>query len=186
MSKRCEWANCKPLIEYHDNEWGQPVHDDKILFEFLILEGAQAGLSWKTILMKRRGYKEAFKNFNISKVASFTETEVKRLMSNPDIIRNRLKIQSAILSAKIILSLQEEFGSFDKYIWNFIKSKPKVNKFKNLQEVPTATKESKSMSKDMKKRGFTFVGPIICYSFMQAVGMVNDHEVHCLKWKELQ
>ena len=186
MINRCEWAKDDLMIEYHDNEWGVPVHDDRKLFEFLILDGAQAGLSWSTILKKRKGYQLAFSNFNASKIAAFGNRKIEKLMQNSNIIRNRLKINSAISGAKAFLEIQKKYGSFDKYIWSFVQGKPKVNKIYNLREIQVFTNEAKEMSNSLKKDGFNFVGPTICYAFMQAVGMVNDHEVGCFRWSEVQ
>ena len=186
MGKRCTWAKDDLMFEYHDKEWGLPLHDDRTLFEFLILEGAQAGLSWSTILKKRKGYQLAFNNFNASKVAVYGDREIVSLMQNTQIIRNRLKINSAISGAKAFLEIQKDFGSFDRYIWGFVNGKPINNKINQMEEIPAVTKESEKMSKDLKKRGFKFVGPTICYAFMQAVGMVNDHEVGCFRWEEVQ
>ena len=184
--KRCEWAGSEPLyVAYHDQEWGVPQHDDGKLFEMLILEGAQAGLSWSTILKKRESYRKAFEDFDPQKVAEFDESEVAELLKNPGIVRNRLKINAAVQNAKALLAVQDEFGSFDKYIWGFVGGEPKVNTWKSLGEIPAQTAESQAMSKDLKKRGFRFVGPTICYAFMQAVGMVNDHVVHCFRYQEL-
>ncbi len=180
--KRCGWVDTDPIyINYHDEEWGIPVHDDRLLFEFLILEGAQAGLSWITILKKREIYKKAFDNFDALKIAEYDEKKIAELMNNSGIIRNKLKIKSAVKNAKAFLKVQDEFGSFDKYIWRFIGGKPKINYWENLKEVPAKTHESEEMSKDLKKRGFNFVGPTICYAFMQAVGMVDDHINDCFK-----
>jgi DNA-3-methyladenine glycosylase I len=185
--QRCEWATSSALyMEYHDLEWGAPAHDDKTLFEFLILEGAQAGLSWSTILNKRQAYLQAFDNFEPSKVASYDDTKVQQLLANPGIVRNRLKIQAAIQNARSFLEIQDKYGSFDTYIWQFVDGKPVLNSWKSLQEIPATTKESDAMSKELKKRGFTFVGSTICYAFMQAVGMVNDHTVDCFRWQEVQ
>jgi DNA-3-methyladenine glycosylase I len=184
--KRCEWAGSEPLyVAYHDQEWGVPQHDDGKLFEMLILEGAQAGLSWSTILKKRESYRKAFEDFDPQKVAEFDESEVAELLKNPGIVRNRLKVSAAVQNAKALLEVQDEFGSFDKYIWGFVGGEPKVNTRKSLGEIPAQTAESQAMSKDLKKRGFRFVGPTICYAFMQAVGMVNDHVVHCFRYQEL-
>ncbi|MEJ2265414.1 MAG: DNA-3-methyladenine glycosylase I [Anaerolineales bacterium] len=184
--KRCEWAGSEPLyVAYHDQEWGVPQHDDGKLFEMLILEGAQAGLSWSTILKKRESYRKAFEDFDPQKVAEFDESEVAELLKNPGIVRNRLKVSAAVQNAKALLEVQDEFGSFDKYIWGFVGGEPKVNTWKSLGEIPAQTAESQAMSKDLKKRGFRFVGPTICYAFMQAVGMVNDHVVHCFRYQEL-
>jgi DNA-3-methyladenine glycosylase I len=185
--QRCEWGNSSPLfIDYHDNEWGVPVHDERMLFEFLILEGAQAGLSWSTILNKRQAYLQAFDNFEPTKVASYDDTKVQALLANPGIVRNRLKIQAAIQNARSFLEIQEKYGSFDTFIWQFVDGKPVQNSWKSLQEIPPTTKESDAMSKELKKRGFTFVGSTICYAFMQAVGIVNDHIVDCFRWQEVQ
>ena len=185
--QRCEWGTSSALyIEYHDMEWGVPVHDERKLFEFLILEGAQAGLSWSTILNKRQAYMQAFDNFEPAKVASYDDTRVQQLLTNSGIVRNRLKIQAAIQNARSFLVIQDQYGSFDTYIWQFVDGKPVQNSWKSLQEIPATTKESDAMSKELKKRGFTFVGSTICYAFMQAVGMVNDHIVDCFRWQEVQ
>ncbi len=181
MKIRCGWAKDDLNIEYHDNEWGIPQHDDKKLFEFLVLEGAQAGLSWSTILKLREGYRKAFSNFDPLKVSKYTSKHIEKLLNNPKIIRNRLKINSAINNAKYFLKIQKEFGSFDKYVWNFVNHKPIMNNFKKFTDLPTSTLISKKLSKDLKIRGFTFVGPIICYALMQAIGMVNDHTYGCFK-----
>ena len=173
------------MKEYHDKEWGVPVHDDQRLFEFLILEGAQAGLSWNTILLKRENFREAFDNFDYKKIASYNEKKVEELLNNAGIIRNRLKIGATISNAKAILQVQEEFGSFDNYIWKFIDNNPIVNKFKSLDELPAKTEMSEQISKDLKKRGFKFVGPTIIYSFMQAIGMTNDHTTDCFRYEEI-
>jgi DNA-3-methyladenine glycosylase I len=186
MDKRCKWAKDDLMIEYHDREWGLPLHDDRALFEFLILEGAQAGLSWSTILKRRKGYQIAFNNFDASKVAAYGDKEIEKLMQNTQIIRNRLKINSTISGAKALLEIQKDFGSFNKYIWGFVNDKPIINNINQLRDIRTFTRESEEMSKDLKKRGFNFVGPTICYAFMQAIGMVNDHEVGCFRWKEVQ
>jgi DNA-3-methyladenine glycosylase I len=180
---RCAWANNELAIRYHDEEWGQPVHDDRTLFEFLILEGAQAGLSWNTILAKRDNYRKAFDGFDPRRVADYNRQRVQRLLRDPGIVRNKLKIASAVANAKAFLRVQQEFGSFDRYIWQFVGGKPLVNKRKSLKQVPAKTAESDAMSKDLKKRGFNFVGSTICYAFMQAVGMVNDHVVNCYRYK---
>jgi len=181
--KRCEWAGKDPLYQaYHDQEWGIPVHDDCRLFEMLILEGAQAGLSWLTVLKKRRNYRLAFDRFNPSKIAAYNSKKVKELLSNAGIIRNRLKIASTIDNAKYYLDVQGEFGSFDRYLWEFVSGKVKKNKWKSMKEIPATTTESDAMSQDLKKRGFRFVGSTICYAFMQAVGMVNDHMTHCYRY----
>jgi DNA-3-methyladenine glycosylase I len=187
VQQRCEWANSSALyLDYHDTEWGVPVHDERTLFEFLILEGAQAGLSWSTILNKRQAYIQAFENFEPTKVASYDDSEVQALLANPGIVRNRLKIQAAIQNARSFLKVQDQYGSFDTYIWQFVDGKPVQNSWKSLQEISATTKESDAMSKELKKRGFTFVGSTICYAFMQAVGMVNDHIVDCFRWQEVQ
>jgi DNA-3-methyladenine glycosylase I len=183
---RCEWASNDPLIiEYHDREWGVPVHDDLLLFEFLILEGAQAGLSWTTILRKRESYRRAFDGFDPVVVAGYDDRKVEELMANQGIVRNRRKIQAAIDNARAFIMIQKEFGSFDAYIWRFVGNRPIRNSWKNLTDLPAETKESRQMSTDLKKRGFSFVGPTICYAFMQAVGMVNDHTVDCFRYSEL-
>jgi DNA-3-methyladenine glycosylase I len=188
MSKtatRCGWARTELGIAYHDAEWGVPQHDDRVLFEFLILEGAQAGLSWETILKKRDAYRKAFARFDPKKVAKFDASDEKRLLADAGIVRNRLKISSAISNAKAFLDVQREFGSFDQYVWQFVGGKPMRNAVKSLQDVPAKTPESDAMSKDLAKRGFRFVGSTICYAFMQAVGMVNDHEVGCFRYKQV-
>lgn len=178
---RCQWAENPLFHTYHDTEWGVPVHDDKKHFEFLMLEAAQAGLSWATVLKRREGYRKAFANFDPKKVAQFTEKDAEKLMGNSAIIRNRLKISAAINNAKMFLLVQKEFGTFDAYIWSFVKGKPIINRPKNISEIPAISKESEELSKDLKKRGFRFVGPTIIYAHMQAVGMVNDHEVTCFR-----
>lgn len=180
---RCAWANNELSIRYHDEEWGVPVHDDRILFEFLILEGAQAGLSWNTILNKRENYRRAFDRFDPKKVASYDHRKITKLLADPGIVRNKLKIAAGIGNAKAFLRVQEEFGSFDRYIWQFVGGKPKVNQWKSLQKLPASTPESDAMSKDLLRRGFKFAGSTICYAFMQAVGMVNDHSVDCFRYK---
>ena len=186
MKIRCEWARGDPLsIDYHDNEWGVPEHDDRKLFEFLILEGVQAGLSWLTILRKRENYREAFDNFDASKIAEYDRRKLQELLSNKGIVRNRLKIEATIQNAKAFLALQREFGSFDAYIWQFVGGKPKKNAWKTGGEIPSRTAESNAMSRDLTKRGFKFVGPTICYAFMQAIGMVNDHTVDCFRYHEI-
>ncbi len=180
---RCSWAGSnKLMIEYHDKEWGVPLHDDVNLFEFLILEGAQAGLTWQIILNKRENYRKAFHNFNPAKIAKYGEQDIQRLLNNSGIIRNRLKIESAIINAKKFLEIKQDFGTFDKYIWQFVNYKPIKNKFKSLSELPAYTEESDAMSEELKKRGFKFVGSTICYAFMQAIGMVNDHFVNCFRY----
>jgi len=183
---RCGWAEGSPLMQdYHDREWGVSVHVDRTLLEFLILEGAQAGLSWETVLKKRGNYRKAFDNFDPIKMSRFTQKKLDRLIKDPGIIRNRLKIESAKRNAKAFLKVQKEFGSFDKYIWQFVGGKPIRNKFKSWKDIPAITPEAEAMSKDLKRRGFNFVGPTICYAFMQAVGMVNDHVVDCFRYKEV-
>jgi DNA-3-methyladenine glycosylase I len=179
---RCPWATTESMIAYHDKEWGVPLHDDRKLFEFLILEGAQAGLSWSTILNRREGYRKAFVRFDPIKVAAFGRKDVARLLKDAGIIRNRLKIESAIRNAKAFLEVQAEFGKFDSYIWQFTGGEPRVNRRQHMREVPARTVESDAMSKDLKRRGFNFVGTTICYAFMQAVGMVNDHVVTCFRY----
>jgi DNA-3-methyladenine glycosylase I len=176
---RCAWAKSELSIPYHDREWGRPVHDDRVLFEFLILEGAQAGLSWETILRKREAYRAAFDGFDVARVAKYDARRVERLMKDEGIVRNRLKIASAVGNAKAFLAVQEEFGSFDKYLWGFVGGRPKVNQFAAMTDVPPRTAESDALSKDLRKRGFNFVGSTICYAMMQAVGMVNDHLTAC-------
>ena len=187
MKTRCAWAGTDPLyVAYHDQEWGVPAHDDRVLFEFLILEGAQAGLSWSTILNKRKNYRRAFDRFDPRKVARYDADKVAELLSNPGIVRNRLKVAAAIQNAQAFLAIQSEFGSFDVYIWQFVGGEPQQNAWKTLQEIPAKTAESDALSKDLIKRGFRFVGPTICYAFMQAVGMVNDHVVDCFRYQEVQ
>ena len=183
---RCHWATNELNIRYHDEEWGVPVHDDQRWFEFLTLEGAQAGLSWDTILQKRERYREVFRGFDGAAVARFTAKDVRRLMKDPGIVRNRLKIESTISNARAFLEVQKEFGSFDRYVWQFVEGKPRVNSPKSMKQVPARTPESDAMSKDLKARGFNFVGSTICYAFMQAVGMVNDHLVGCFRHGELR
>jgi DNA-3-methyladenine glycosylase I len=172
------------MLRYHDEEWGVPQHDERALFELLTLEGAQAGLSWNTILNKREGYRVVFHGFDVDKVASYTEADVERLMGNAGIVRNRMKIESTIRNARALLAVREKIGSFDAYIWGLVGGAPKLNAFKSLSELPASTAESDAMSKDLKKRGFRFVGSTICYAFMQATGMVNDHEVGCFRYGE--
>lgn len=186
MKKRCEWVGSDPLyIAYHDTEWGVPLHDDRKLFEFLILEGMQAGLSWLTILKKRENFRRAFDDFDPEKIARYDHRKVQALLSDAGIIRNRLKIQAAIQNARAFLEVQEKFGSFDAYMWQFVDGKPRVNAWRTLAEIPTRTPESDAMSKELKKRGFKFVGSTICYAHMQAVGMVNDHTVDCFRYREI-
>ncbi|HEV2136955.1 MAG TPA: DNA-3-methyladenine glycosylase I [Terracidiphilus sp.] len=183
---RCAWSGNNPLMcEYHDKEWGAPVHDDRTLFEFLILEGAQAGLSWQTVLNKRENYRAALNNFDAKRIACYAAEDTARLMANPGIIRNRLKVDAAIRNAQAFLKVQKEFGSFDAYIWQFSGGKPIDHKLASMEDVPARTPESDAMSKDLLKRGFKFVGSTICYAFMQAVGMVNDHQVTCFRYKEV-
>jgi len=185
--KRCEWANKDALyISYHDHEWGVPIHDDRSLFEFLVLEGAQAGLSWSTILRKREGYRKAFDNFDAKKISNYSEAVVSRLLANPEIIRNRLKINAIVTNARSFLRIRKEFGSFDRYVWQFVNGRPIQNSWRRMTEIPSTTSESEAMSRDLKKRGFKFVGTTICYAFMQAVGMVNDHVVGCFRYDELR
>jgi len=183
---RCSWAGDDlMMIAYHDEEWGVPVHDDRLLFEFLVLEGAQAGLSWSTILKKRESYRSAFDNFDPEKVAGYGEDKISQLLQDPGIIRNRLKIRSAVTNARAVLAIREEFGSFDSYIWQFVGGRTIQNRRQRSTDVPAKTPEAEAMSKDLKKRGFTFVGPTICYALMQAVGMVNDHTMDCYRYQEL-
>jgi DNA-3-methyladenine glycosylase I len=182
--RRCPWAIGEEYIAYHDNEWGVPVHDDRLLFEFLVLEGAQAGLSWATILKKRDNYRAAFDRFDPALVARYGKKERNRLLANAGIVRNRLKIDSAIQNAQSFLAVQQEFGTFDSYIWRFVNDRPKQNNWRKMKDVPAKTRESDAMSKDLKRRGFRFVGSTICYALMQAVGMVNDHLVDCFRHRE--
>jgi DNA-3-methyladenine glycosylase I len=185
--KRCAWAGSDPLyVAYHDEEWGVPAHDDRHLFEMLILEGAQAGLSWITILRKRPAYRKAFAGFDPVKVAKFDARKIASLMRDEGIVRNRLKIEGAVRNARAFLDVRREFGTFDRYIWQFTGGKPIRNRRRAMTEVPATTPESDTMSRDLKKRGFTFVGSTICYAFMQATGMVNDHTVDCFRYKEVQ
>jgi len=183
MKKRCEWAKDEPNITYHDKEWGRPQHNDQKLFEFLILEGAQAGLSWATILKRRVGYRKAFSDFDALRVSKYTQKRVEKLLKDESIIRNKLKINSAINNAKQFLEIQKEFGSFDYYLWGFVNHKPIKNKFKKLSDLPASTEISEKLSQDLKKRGFNFVGPTICYALMQAIGMVNDHTSKCFLYQ---
>jgi DNA-3-methyladenine glycosylase I len=182
---RCRWATGEQMIRYHDEEWGVPVHDDRTLFEFLILEGAQAGLSWSTILNKRDNYRRAFDHFDPRHIAQYDKRKIRQLLADPGIVRNKLKISAAIQNAKAFLQVQEEFGSFDRYIWRFVGGKPVVNQWKSHRTVPAKTTASDAMSKDLMRRGFKFVGSTICYAFMQAVGMVNDHATDCFRYKPL-
>jgi DNA-3-methyladenine glycosylase I len=186
MKTRCVWCGNDPLyVSYHDNEWGVPLHDDRLLFEFLILEGAQAGLSWITILKKRENYRKAFDNFDVERIANYNQHDSARLLNDPGIVRNRLKIESAIRNAKGVLTIRKEFGTLDAFLWRFANGSPIQNTRKRLADIPATTKESDQMSKDLKKRGFNFVGSTICYAFMQAVGMVNDHTTDCFRHKEI-
>ena len=186
MKERCQWAQDEQFHAYHDEEWGVPVHDDRTHFEFLVLEGAQAGLSWATILKRRPGYRQAFANFEPDRVAKFTEADYERLLQNTAIIRNKLKIRSAINNAQRFLEVQQEFGSFDAYIWQFVGGNPILNKWESMHQIPAVTAESQALSTDLKNRGFTFVGPTIIYAHMQAIGMVNDHVLSCFRYKEVQ
>jgi len=184
---RCEWCGSDPLyIAYHDGEWGIPVHNDRLLFEFLILEGAQAGLSWLTILKKRDNYRRAFHGFDCGRIANYSEKDVGRLLADSGIVRNRLKIRSALKNARCVLDIQEDFGSLDSYLWRYVDGFPKQNAWKSIIELPTKTELSDAMSRDLKRRGFNFVGSTICYAFMQAVGMVNDHTTDCFRHKEIK
>lgn len=183
---RCEWAEGSGLEKnYHDIEWGVPVHDDRLLFEFLILEGAQAGLSWSTILKKREGYCKAFDNFDVGKVSIYSEDKIAQLLEDSSIVRNKLKVRSTVTNAQYFIDIQKEYGSFDKYIWGFVDGKVIQNNWGSMSDVPVSTPESDAMSKDLKRRGFKFIGTTICYAFMQATGMVNDHTVDCFRYKEL-
>jgi DNA-3-methyladenine glycosylase I len=186
--KRCSWVNVDNALmrEYHDREWGVPVHDDRRHFEFLILEAAQAGLSWSIVLNKREGYRRAFSQFDPEKVARYTKARIDKLIADPGIIRNRLKIESAVTNARALLAVQEEFGSFDKYCWRFVDGKPRQNRWKSLRQIPATTAESDSFSRDLKQRGFKFVGPTVIYAHMQAVGMVNDHLVDCFRYRAVK
>lgn len=183
---RCEWPRSKLDIAYHDTEWGVPAHDDRLLFEYLVLDAAQAGLSWSTILKKREGYRVLFDNFDAKKVARYDRRRVEKLLADSRIVRNRLKVESAVTNARAFLAVQEEFGSFDTYIWQFVGGKPRVNAWKSLREIPATSPESDAMSGDLKRRGFRFVGSTICYAFMQAAGMVNDHTVDCFRYKQIR
>lgn len=183
---RCGWClKFDQYIQYHDEEWGAPVHNDRVHFEFLILEGAQAGLSWSMILKKRKGYKKAFADFDPEKVARFTPPRIEKILQDPGVVRNRLKVNAAVNNAKRFLEVQNEFGTFDKYIWGFVGGRPKINRWKNLKEVPATTKESDALSKDLIKRGFKFVGSTVMYAHMQACGLVNDHLVYCWRYREV-
>ena len=184
---RCAWCGTDPLyVAYHDEEWGVPLRDDRQLFEFLLLEGAQAGLAWITILRKREGYRKAYDGFDPVKIARWTDAKIERLLQNPEIVRNRLKVEGARKCARAYLQIVKEEGSFSEWIWGFVGGKPLVNRFRSLKEIPAQTEEAAAMSKALKKRGFTFVGPTICYAFMQATGMVNDHVVGCYRYKQVQ
>jgi DNA-3-methyladenine glycosylase I len=185
MNKRCAWADSSDLMAgYHDTEWGVPVHDDRVLFEFLTLEGAQAGLSWSTILNKREAYRAAFAKFDVRKIARFDRKKIAALMTNAGIVRNRLKIESTVSNARAFIAVQQQAGSFDRYIWQFVGGSPVVNRWRSVRQVPVSTRISDSMSKDLKSRGFRFVGTTICYAFMQATGMVNDHLIGCMRHKK--
>jgi DNA-3-methyladenine glycosylase I len=187
MVKRCAWAlSSQQYLDYHDREWGLPTHDDRKLFEMLILEGVQAGLSWSLILKKRAGYFQAFDGFDAHKIARYDDRKVQELLANPEIVRNRLKIQAAIQNARAFLELQSQYGSFDAFLWRFVGGQPLQNAWQTLQDIPASTRESDAMSKELKRHGFTFVGTTICYAFMQAVGMVNDHIMECFRWQEVQ
>jgi DNA-3-methyladenine glycosylase I len=184
--KRCAWADSDPLLrEYHDNEWGVPVHDDRKLFEFLVLEGAQAGLNWLTILKKREAFRLAFDEFNANKIALYSNADIKRLLRNADIIRNRLKITAAVTNARQFLAVRKEFKTFDNYIWQFVENKPINHHARSLSSIPAKTKQSDAMSEDLRSRGFKFTGSTICYAFMQAVGMVNDHTTNCFRYNQV-
>lgn len=186
MKKRCPWCGDEPLyVRYHDTEWGVPLHDDRRLFEFLVLEGAQAGLSWLTILKKRSGYRQAFDGFEVQRVAGYGTGDLEALLASPGIVRNRLKIGSAVRNARAILEIQREFGSFDAYLWRWVGGRPKQNRWRTPGDVPAETGESRALSRDLVRRGCSFVGPTICYAFMQAVGMVNDHLVDCFRHAQL-
>jgi DNA-3-methyladenine glycosylase I len=184
--RRCEWARSDLSLQYHDLEWAVPVHDDRRFFEFLILEGAQAGLSWETILKKREAYRSAFDGFDPATVARYGPRKISQLLANAQIVRNRLKIASAIQNAKAFLAVQEEFGSFDAYVWRFVNGQPRVNAWRTLKQLPARTVQSDAMSKDLRQRGFNFVGSTICYAFMQTTGMVNDHTVKCFRYREVR
>ena len=187
MKKRCEWCGDEPLyVAYHDEDWGVPVHDDRMLFEMLILEGAQAGLSWLTILKKRQNYKKAFDDFDFEKVANYSEVDRDRLLADSGIVRNRLKIESAIKNARGVLKIIEEFGTLDSFLWRYVDGIPQQNARKSIADLPAKTKTSEMISKDLKRRGFNFVGPTICYAFMQSVGMVNDHTVECFRHEQVR
>ena len=187
VKKRCDWGTNDPLyIAYHDEEWGVPLHDDRRLFEFLVLEGTQAGLSWLVILKKRENYRAALDGFDPQRIAEYDQDKIEELLKNAGIVRNRLKLEAAVTNASAFLAVQREFGSFDTYIWQFVKGKPIRNRWKSVAEIPATTDKSDAMSTDLRKRKFTFVGPTICYAFMQAVGMVNDHTVDCFRYQEIE
>jgi DNA-3-methyladenine glycosylase I len=187
MKNRCAWANGNALMEeYHDIEWGVPLHDDTKLFEFLVLDAMQAGLSWQTVINKRENFRKAFDNYDIENIARYRQAKIDRLLKDEGIIRNKLKVNSAVTNARAFLKVQKEFGSFDKYIWGFVGGKPLVNRCEALKDIPAKTSEAEAMSRDLKKRGFSFVGPTICYAFMQAAGLVNDHLITCPRHKEVQ
>ena len=186
MPTRCAWAGTDPLlVRYHDTEWGLPLHDDRRLFEFLVLEGAQAGLSWITILRKRENYRQAFDGFDPQRVAAYDAARIEQLLGNPNIVRNRRKIESAVRNARVFLEIQNEFGSFDAYLWRFVSGRPRINRWKTIRAVPAETAESRALSKDLIRRGCTFVGPTIAYAFMQAVGLVTDHTLDCFRYAEI-
>jgi len=186
-NKRCSWASADSplLVQYHDREWGVPVHNDRKHFEVLVLSGAQAGLSWSLVLKKREGYRRAFDKFDPDKVAHYSERQIQKLTSNPEIIRNRMKIEAAVRNARAFLKVQEEFGDFDSYCWNFVGGQPKLNRWKATRQIPATSPESEKFSKDLKRRGFSFVGPTVAYAYMQAVGMVNDHLLDCFRYREI-
>jgi len=187
MKETCGWGTNDPLMTaYHNGEWGVQIHDDRLHLEFIVLEGVQAGLSWRTVLYRREAYREAFHNFDPKRVAAYTDADTERIMNHPGIIRNRRKIEAAVKNARALLEVQKEFGSFDRYIWSFVGGKQKVNTFTIFKDMPVETEESRAMSKDLRKRGFTFIGPTICYAYMQAAGLVNDHLTKCYRWKEVQ
>ena len=186
MPNRCAWTGSDPLmIEYHDHEWGVPQHNDRVLFEYIILDGAQAGLSWMTILRKREGYRQAFDNYDVDRIARYDDAKITQLLQNPEIVRNRLKVNSAVTNAQAYLSVQQEFGSLDSYLWGFVGNQTLKNAWKSDSEVPAKTPEAEAMSKDLIRRGFKFVGPTICYAIMQAAGMVNDHMVDCFRYHQV-
>jgi len=187
MKNRCLWCTDQPLyVAYHDGEWGVPVHDDRRLFEMLILEGVQAGLSWLTILKKRENYRKALEDFDMERIASYSRRDIKRLLADPGIVRNRLKIEALIINARGVLGIIEEFGTLDSFLWRYVGGNPRQNAFNSIKEIPARTEQSDAMSRDLKKRGFHFVGPTICYAFMQAVGMVNDHTTDCFRYQEVK